>query len=137
MRGFGFRWGVAQVAIYAGIVCIAVGFASNLVGVVYAQSCPNQVPLNSLCVTTPFPICPVGTTNQTVCAAQSEWDVKSGWFQCVMLPLSGTICFDSFNSDPCYTVYGCHVKYGFCTKNTEGANQPYSKVTKSWDWCPS
>ena|GEM_PF-4143788 len=132
-------WSVAQVAICAGIVCIAVGFAKNVVGVVIAQpGCPHQVPLYSLCVTTPFPVCRdySNPTNTTGCGTRAEWDVKSEWFQCLGMPDSGQICYDSTKFASCYTVYGCHVRYGFCTRNTDGTSQSYSKVTKTWDWCP-
>ena len=137
MKKFQSRLNVAQAVICAGVCCVVFACISNFVGVVYAQSCPNQVPdYVSLCVTTPFPVCP-NTSTASVCNGASEWDVESGWFQCVNLPLSGTICFDSNNSAPCYTVYGCRIgTSGFCFKNTEGANQPYEKVTKSWDFCP-
>ena len=129
------HWGVVQIAICTGIVCAAVGFASNLAGVVYAQSCPHTIPFPSLCITTPFPECrnPDGST--AGCNTRSEWDNKSGEFQCMTWPLSYSTCFDSTNSTPCYNVYGCYMKYGFCIKNTDGANQPYSKVVKTWDCC--
>jgi len=128
------RLNVAHVAICVGVCCVVLALASNFVGVVYAQSCPHTIPFSSLCIATPFPVCPSNTTG---CTSASEWDVKSGDFQCMTWPMSYSTCFDSVHSAPCYTVYGCHVKVRFCTKNTDGANQPYNKVVKTWDSCPS
>jgi hypothetical protein len=112
-----FRWNVAQIAICAGVVCVVVGFASNLVGVVYAQSCANlTVRSNSPCLSGSWSacrkvglVCPTdGTTNY------------GGNFQCDQ-PNSGTTCVGTGVVYMCFDRYTCMMSdHGACDQDPYG-----------------
>jgi len=136
-----FRWDVAQMVICAGAVCIAIGFASNLVEVAYAQCANKKVRPNSPCLTqlktcTEFK----NSVGVLTSCGGSKQDVSFGNFQCD-LESTGTYCAGTGSFAACYTEGPCKLtptQPGFpdkCAIDPKQA-QSYTQETQWTYRCP-
>ena len=121
---------LAQVAICAGIVWVAIGFATNVVGVVYAQCANTTVRANSPCLTQASTC----TKVYGVCSSQGT-DVHKDKFQCDD-PKSGVTCKGSGKMAPCFDRYSCIMdEQENCVADTDKEIASEDKETKQETAC--